>query len=87
MTPMDGNRLVGGLWCTDVLGLLSAYLDGELEPGVKTKVDAHLGECGNCARFGAEIAGMLEALARQREDLTPDAAERLKRAIGEGPSG
>ncbi|MBL8210935.1 MAG: zf-HC2 domain-containing protein [Bryobacterales bacterium] len=59
----QNSRVLGGLACSDVLGLLSDYLDGELEANTRAKVDAHLRECPNCARFGGEVAGMLRALA------------------------
>lgn len=64
MIPPQLNRLIGGLWCTDVLAALSDYLDGTLPPELKAKADAHLAACDNCARFGADVAGMLRELAQ-----------------------
>ncbi|MCC6536021.1 MAG: zf-HC2 domain-containing protein [Bryobacterales bacterium] len=77
---MNGNRQEGGLWCNEVLARLSAYLDGELPAGERAQVDAHLAACPNCARFGGDVAGLLERLPAQPE-LSGEAARRLHEAV------
>ena len=59
---MDGDREVGGLWCHEVLGGLSDYLDGELTPEVRTMVEAHLQGCDTCANFGGRVGTVLSAV-------------------------
>nr|MCU0228192.1 zf-HC2 domain-containing protein [Bryobacterales bacterium] len=56
---LAGERLVGGLRCSEVLHLLSDYLDGDLSPEMRTQVEAHVADCDNCARFGASFQRML----------------------------
>lgn len=78
MSALD--RVVAGLSCREVLHRLSPYLDGELAPAEVSKVEAHLGDCDACARFGGhvgrivqqvretlEVHGAPEGLARMRE--------------------
>ena len=57
---LPGERLVGGLTCSEVLGDLSNYLDGDLDAAQKARVEAHVAGCSVCARFGARFATMLE---------------------------
>ena len=56
------EREEGGLRCSQVLELLSDYVDGDLTPEVVARVEAHVHACPNCERFGAGFAEMLEAL-------------------------
>lgn len=62
---MAENRLVGGLQCFEVLEVLSDYLDGDLEVGTRSKVDAHLSGCDTCTKFGGEFGAVLRALRQQ----------------------
>jgi len=78
---MDGNRLVGDLWCTDVLAGLSEYLDGELPPETADKVEQHLKGCPNCKRFGADMAAMLGSFSTLSQQIPADVSERLRRAL------
>lgn len=77
---MNGNRQEGGLWCTEVLARLSAYLDGELAADERVQVDAHLSACPNCARFGGDVAALLQRLPAQPE-LGGEAARRLRKVV------
>lgn len=78
---MDGNRLVGGLWCSEVLEGLSDYLDGELSPEMSAMVEQHLTGCENCKRFGADMASMLNSLASLPIDIPPDSSAKLRMAL------
>jgi anti-sigma factor RsiW len=82
---MKNNRLVGALWCTDVLARLPGYLEGELPPATRSEVELHLAGCDNCRRFGGEFAGMVSAVGRQAsgEPLPPDAAVRLRARLAD----
>ncbi len=79
---MEGNRLVGGLWCTDVLAGLSDYLDGELAAATVTQVEEHLRGCPNCERFGLDMAALLKRISELRPevsaDLLPSIIERCR---------
>jgi anti-sigma factor RsiW len=78
---MDDNRLVGGLWCSQVLAGLSEYLDGELNPETVAMVEQHLTGCSNCQRFGADMAAMLGSVSNLPTDIPPDTSVRLKQAL------
>lgn len=85
---LPGERLVGGLTCSQVLAELSAYLDGELDAGRRAEVEAHVSDCQNCARFGATFAHLLDAVRAglaQPEPLPADMAARLAVALRPAP--
>jgi len=63
MTPtMKGERHVGGLWCSEVLALLTRYLDGDLTDDELAMVKAHVGDCSACAQFGGAFHKAITAL-------------------------
>lgn len=58
----DLNRVVAGLRCRDLLMLLTDYIAGELNAKDVEQVDAHLGECEYCKKFGGEYGALVEEL-------------------------
>jgi anti-sigma factor RsiW len=73
---------------------LSAYLDGELVPPERERVERHLVECENCGRTRRALVRMLAGLrtlrASPRRDVARGAVERLRaeevpRAGRQGP--
>ncbi len=50
--------------CRDVEKMLSAFMDGELKPDVRSAVASHLGECGTCPKRLAESGAVWDALGR-----------------------
>jgi anti-sigma factor RsiW len=80
------DRLVAGLRCSEVLALLSDYLDRELGAADREGVEAHLRGCDRCARFGGELRATVRAL---REHLLAGSAPpgfpaRLRGLLGGG---
>lgn len=67
------NRRIGGVTCSEVLALLSAYLDGELEGEELAAVEAHARACDNCGRFGGRFAEAISML-RQAAPVPADDA-------------
>ena len=61
------EQTIAGLRCREVLALLSDYLDELLAPSRLQAVQAHLAACPVCARFGADVAAILQALAPANE--------------------
>ena len=61
---------------------LSAYLDGELEPSQRQRVERHLVECENCGRTRQRLVRVLAGLrglgVRHRRDVAQGAIERLR---------
>lgn len=75
MSALD--RVVAGLSCREVLHRLSPYLDGELAPAEVARVEAHLGDCETCARFGGHVGRIVQQV---RETLDrPEAPEGMAR--------
>ncbi len=78
------DREVAGIRCTDVLGDLSDYLDGELPSEHVARIEAHLRGCDWCERFGGDfsraVTTLREELGRAPEPAT-DVHDRLMRRL------
>jgi anti-sigma factor RsiW len=77
---MEKERYVAGLWCSQVLAILSQYVDGELDRGTAARVADHVKACGSCRRFGAEFAAVVTSLKSKLADpepIEPSVAQRL----------
>jgi anti-sigma factor RsiW len=59
--------------CHDVEGLLSGYLDGELEPGVSTSVRDHVDGCAACRQRLANLESIGRMVRRAPYYEAPDA--------------
>jgi anti-sigma factor RsiW len=81
---VEGEKVIAGLRCSEVVELLSEYLGGELAPERRARVEEHVTACDQCGRFGARFARMVELL---RDGLTVAASpsdevlERLDAAL------
>ena len=81
---MHGERIVGGISCSDVLADLSDYLDDQLPAERRDQIDAHLRGCDTCERFGGQFAAIITALRRSLaspEALDDDVARRLDQRL------
>lgn len=65
------EREVGGMRCRDVLAVLSDYVDGDLGPTDRVRVEAHLRGCAVCERFGGRFSRVVHDL---RERLGAETA-------------
>lgn len=77
----DLNRVVAGIRCIEVLGLLSEYLDGEVSPEDRERIEAHLRGCDQCERFGGQMSSFVKSLRetlREPEPLDEGVARRLQ---------
>lgn len=45
-------------------GHMSGYVDGELAPAARARIEHHLGQCAECRRLLAGLRGTLDALHR-----------------------
>ena len=64
--------------CPDVLTLFSQYLEGEIDPGVCAKMEAHLAQCQHC-RDACESLKRTLAICRQLP--TPDVPASLAASV------
>jgi anti-sigma factor RsiW len=87
---MDGERIVAGLHCGEVLAELTAYLDRSLSPERVRQIEEHVRGCDACLRFGGAMKETVAAL-RARLGAAPgdDAVEerllaRLALELGDG---
>lgn len=85
------ERNVGGLRCSEVLALLSEYVDGELDDSAVEKVESHLLGCPNCERFGRNFGSMVVALREESRrgpeaelDVMARLLEQLRESAVEG---
>lgn len=62
---MEGEVIIGGLRCSEVLAVLGEAQDGSLDPARAAAVQVHLAGCDRCTRFGGAVAAMIDRL-RQR---------------------
>ncbi|HSN82780.1 MAG TPA: anti-sigma factor [Polyangiales bacterium] len=58
------QNTVAGLQCSEVLALLSDYLDHELDSAMVDRVESHLLGCPSCERFGKSFGSMMVSLRR-----------------------
>jgi anti-sigma factor RsiW len=68
---MEGERVIAGLSCGDVLRDLSEYLDDQLSAGRRAQIGDHLRGCANCERFGGEFGAAIAALRRSLTNPDP----------------
>jgi len=69
---VKGERLIAGLWCSQVLEALGDYVDDALAAEHRQAVESHVSECPDCARFGGGYAAVVEAI-RASSAALPDA--------------
>ena len=59
---LPGEQTVGGMSCSEALGLLSRWIDGELDAAEGERLMAHVGACDVCMRFGGRFQGAVHRL-------------------------
>ena len=62
-------------------GRMSSYLDGELAPAVRTRMERHLGECAECRRLLAGLRRTVDGLHRLSAPSTSVNALRIAAAV------
>jgi len=61
--------------CSDFVGGLNEYIDGELEPELCEEIEKHLGECENCRIMVNTLKQTVSLCREGREEKLPEALE------------
>ena len=70
--------------CKGVIRELSNYIDGDLDPGLKTELERHLGHCEDCTMIVDQTKKSIEILCdSQPVSLSADVRSRLHAALHE----
>jgi anti-sigma factor RsiW len=64
--------------CNELVELVTAYLDGALDPETQARVKAHLADCEGCANYVQQFRGTVRTVGKIRsEQLDPGFRSRL----------
>lgn len=66
--PMDCNELVE---------LVTAYLDGSLDPHTRARFDQHLLECEGCENYLQQFRVTIDTLGGVKDELDPSYRNKL----------
>ena len=70
--------------CKGVIRELSNYIDGDLDPGLKTELERHLGHCEDCTMIVDQTKKSIEILCdSQPVSLSAEVRSRLHAALHE----
>lgn len=68
--------------CGDYRPMITGYLDGELPPPHKARLEEHLASCSECARELAELAELKKELSQMEfKEPTDEELERYWRGV------
>lgn len=68
--------------CKGVIRELSNYIDGDLDPGLKTELERHLQHCEDCTMIVDQTRKSIEILCDSRPvELPSDVRSRLHAAL------
>jgi anti-sigma factor RsiW len=68
--------------CQDLVELVTAYLEDDMDPDARARFDTHLGECPGCATYLEQIEQTVHTLgALPPDELDPALRDRLLAAF------
>lgn len=70
-----------GMNCDQFVELVTAYMDGALEPGSRARFQSHLKECEGCEHYLGQFRMTAELIGDLRETLDPDIRDRMLAAF------
>jgi RNA polymerase sigma-70 factor, ECF subfamily len=82
--PKRAASLRQPMRCGTARSHISAYLDAELEPELRTAVEEHLGDCPTCPPLYTSLLGLRSSLGglRDPDSVVPDEiAQRIARSL------
>jgi anti-sigma factor RsiW len=64
--------------CNELVELVTAYLDGSLDPDTRERFEQHLLECDGCENYLQQFNSTVDTLGRIRDDaIEPEFRDRL----------
>lgn len=68
----------GPMDCNELVELVTAYLDGELDPDTRARFDLHLVDCDGCANYLQQFRETVRTVGKITDDeLDPAFRNRL----------
>jgi anti-sigma factor RsiW len=68
----------GPMDCNELVELVTAYLDGALDPDTRGRVEEHLADCDGCANYVQQFRETVRTVGKIRnEQLDPAFRSRL----------
>ena len=81
---MTAAELGTTITCQQVVEVITDYLEGVIDPGLRTEFEAHLELCPGCEGYLAQMRTTIRALGHVPvETLAPDAQSELLTAFGD----
>jgi anti-sigma factor RsiW len=68
----------GGISCREVVELVSDYLEGELDPAVRARLEIHLETCAPCTEYIEQMRATVRLASVAGHEQRPDAAALLE---------
>lgn len=72
------NKLRGRPSCGDIMEVLQAYLDGEVDADEARRVAGHLEACTHCDRESEVYKSIKDSLANRRREVDPEVLAALR---------
>jgi RNA polymerase sigma-70 factor (ECF subfamily) len=79
-TPRPDAALV----CQQLVEIVDEYLDGDLDPRLRARVEEHLAGCDGCSGYVAQVQRMLSVTATLADAAPPALLARLVSALRDG---
>lgn len=74
--------MTGDMDCNELVELVTAYLDGSLDPETRARFDVHLLECDGCANYLQQFRATVDTLGQiDEEAIDPSFRDRLLNAF------
>lgn len=71
----------GPMDCNELVELITAYLDGSLDPQTRARFDMHLLDCDGCENYLQQFRATIGTLGEIRDELDPEFRDKLLAAF------
>jgi anti-sigma factor RsiW len=67
----ESRRAVGSLTCSELVEIITEYVEGALSPADRERFDSHLDLCEGCRIYLDQLRLTMQAAGRLREESIP----------------